>query len=280
MNKFLILLFILNNIWAIGLQGLIIPQNAQILAIANSGLAGNIDPFLNPASNSLDKSYLQYSLNTWFADIKGSQTVYKWDKMFSNHLSIQTWNAKDLELWDNSPDDSPLGTFSTHYVAASYSASHNLNTPYNFGFRLQTIYSHLFTQSLSCISLDFGTIIPINSHINLGAVIKNLGYEFNNKSTLPTESGIGASFNIPTLKTTLLTDLIYNIHGLEFRSALVTNWRFINIKFGSSNSNSRNVKSTGLSINYNKWKFYYGIYFHENSNVLEPPQFFDIRLYL
>ena len=61
---FILSLFLIKSSWAIGLQGLIIPQNGQILSTAGTGIAGDIDPALNPAMNTSTHSYMQYSLNT------------------------------------------------------------------------------------------------------------------------------------------------------------------------------------------------------------------------
>jgi len=245
--NFILSILLISSNWAIGLQGLVIPQNGKILST----------PALNPAMGISSRSYMQYSHNTWLVDIKGGHTLFRWGKEIPKQLSIQTWNAKKLELWGDSPDDSPMGTFGVHYVSAAYSMSHHFNTPYRFGFRLQTYYSHLFTESLSGITMDVGTTIPMGTSITLGAVIRNLGYEFKNnlRADLPLEAGIGAAVKLPIVKASILTDLLYNsINGQELRM--------------------------GFSLNYRSWKINYGIYFHENSAVLGTPQFLDVRRYL
>ena len=287
-KNIIILILLFNNTWAIGLQGLIIPQNGKILSTAGTGIAGDIHPALNPAMGISSHSYMQFSLNNWLGDVSGGHTLFHWGNEIPKQLSIQTWNAKDLELWGDSPDDSPMGTFGIHYVSAAYSMSHHFNTPYRFGFRLQTNYSHLFTESLSGITLDVGTAIPMGTSITLGAVIRNLGYEFKNnlRADLPLEAGIGAAVKLPIVKASILTDLLYNsINGQELRVAISTNWKWMNINAGTSisdknNESIRNAKAMGFSLNYRRWKINYGIYFHENSAVLGIPQFLDVRRYL
>ena len=269
--------------WAIGLQGLVIPQNGKILSTAGTGIAGDIHPALNPAMGISSHSYMQFSLNNWLGDVSGGHTLFHWGNEIPKQLSIQTWNAKDLELWGDSPDDSPMGTFGIHYVSAAYSMSHHFNTPYRFGFRLQTNYSHLFTESLSGITLDVGTAIPMGTSITLGAVIRNLGYEFKNnlRAELPVESGIGAAIKLPIIKASILTDLLYSSsNGQEVRTGVSTNWKWMNINAGTSISKNRNANAMGFSLNYRRWKINYGIYFHENSAVLGIPQFLDVRRYL
>ena len=281
--NFILSITLISCNWAIGLQGLVIPQNGKILSTAGTGIAGDIHPALNPAMGISSHSYMQFSLNNWLGDVSGGHTLFHWGDEIPKQLSIQTWNAKDLELWGDSPDDSPMGTFGIHYVSAAYSMSHHFNTPYRFGFRLQTNYSHLFTESLSGITLDVGTAIPMGTSITLGAVIRNLGYEFKNnlRAELPVESGIGAAIKLPIIKASILTDLLYSSsNGKEVRAGVSTNWKWMNINAGTSISKNRNAKAMGFSLNYRRWKINYGIYFHENSAVLGAPQFLDVRRYL
>ena len=281
--NFILSILLISSNWAIGLQGLVIPQNGKILSTAGTGIAGDIHPALNPAMGISSHSYMQFSLNNWLGDVTGGHTLFHWGNEIPKQLSIQTWNAKDLELWGDSPDDSPMGTFGIHYVSAAYSMSHHFNTPYRFGFRLQTNYSHLFTESLSGITLDVGTTIPMGTSITLGAVIRNLGYEFKNnlRAELPVESGVGAAIKLPIIKVSILTDLLYSSsNGQEVRTGVSTNWKWMNINAGTSISKNRNAKAMGFSLNYRRWKINYGIYFHENSAVLGIPQFLDVRRYL
>ena len=282
-RNFILSILLISSNWAIGLQGLVIPQNGKILSTAGTGIAGDIHPALNPAMGISSHSYMQFSLNNWLGEVSGSHTLLHWGNKIPKQLSIQTWNAKDLELWGDSPDDSPMGTFGIHYVSAAYSMSHHFNTPYRFGFRLQTNYSHLFTESLSGITLDVGTTIPMGTSITLGAVIRNLGYEFKNnlRAEFPVESGIGAAIKLPIIKASILTDLLYSSsNGKEVRAGVSTNWKWMNINAGTSISENRNASSLGFSFNYRSWKINYGIYFHENSAVLGTPQFLDVRRYL
>ena len=282
-QNIIISILLVSATWAIGLQGLIIPQNGQILSTASAGIAGDIDPVLNPAMNTSSHSYMQFSLNRWLGDVSGSRTLFRWGNEIPKQLSIQSWNAKELELWGDSPNDRPLGTFGVHWAAVAFSISHHLNTPYRFGLRIQTNYSNLFTESLTGITLDAGTIIPLGSSLTLGAVIRNLGYEYTNnlRAELPVEVGIGAAVKLPFIQTSILTDLLYNItNGQELRTGITTHWKWLNLNAGTSISENRNAKSIGFSFNYRRWKINYGIYFHENSAVLGTPQFLDVRRYL
>ena len=202
-RNFIISILLINATWAIGLQGLVIPQNGQILATAGTGIAGDIDPALNPAMNISSHPYIQFSLNRWLGEVSGSRTLFRWGGEIPKQVSIQSWSAKDLELWGDSPDDRPLGSFGVHWAAAAFSLSHHFNTPYRFGLRIQTNYAHLFTESLSGITLDAGTIVPLGPSITLGAVIRNIGYEYTNnlRAELPLEGGIGLDIKLPKIRT-------------------------------------------------------------------------------
>ena len=283
MIKYIKVLLLFSNIWAIGYQGLVIPQNGEILSNAGTGIAGNIDPVLNPAMQKIDVPYIQYSLNKWLGDLSGSYTLFRWGKTVQKQVSIQTWNANDIPLYGDSPSTYPIGQFGVHWTSAAFSLSHHFNTPYIFGLRLQTSYSHLFTESLSALTLDLGTFFPINNMLSIAGVMRNIGYEFNNniKANLPLEYGLGINCEIPFLKSSLLSDILYNkSNGEEKRLAFVTNWKIFNINVGKSIAEKRNANSLGFSFNYRRWKINYGVYFHENSTVLGMPRFLDVRCYL
>ena len=267
--------------WSIGLNGLIIPENGHVLSTAGTGIAGGISPGLNPAMHVAKHSYIQFSLNHWLGDIKGSHTAYRWGREIPQYISIQSWNAKDLQLWGENPDSKPLGTFGVHYASAAYSISHHLSTPYRFGVRIQANYTHLFTASMSGITLDAGALFPLGSFITAGAVVRNLGYEYTNnlRAELPMEIGLGTEFKSP-FKISILTDVIYlSDKGMDIRMGLKTHFKWMNVHAGTSIHEKRNAQALGCSFNFRQWLINCGIYNHENS-VLGLPLFLDVRRYL
>lgn len=283
MRLIIVIIFFITHSFAIGLQGLIIPQSGHILSMAGAGIAGDIDPALNPAMLKKDHPYMQFSLNRWLGGVSGSNTLFRWGNEVQKQVSIQSWSAKDLELWGDSPDERPLGSFGVHWASAAFSISHHFNTPYRFGLRIQTNYSHLFTESISGITMDVGTVLPLGSSFTAAGVIRNIGYEYTNnlRAELPVEGGIGLKIKLPKVKTSLMADLLYNLEqGKEMRIAFATDMEFLNFNAGRSISDNRNAISLGFSFNYRSWKINYGIYFHENSAVLGTPKFLDVRRYL
>ena len=94
-QKFILSILLISSNWAIGLQGLVIPQNGKILSTAGTGIAGDIHPALNPAMGISNHSYMQFSLNNWLGDVSGSNTLFHWGNGIPTQLSIQTCNAKN-----------------------------------------------------------------------------------------------------------------------------------------------------------------------------------------
>jgi hypothetical protein len=281
--RYIIISLLITNVYTIGFQGLLIPQNGEILSNAGAGVAGNIDAALNPAMKKNKSPYIQFSTNRWLGDLSGSYTLFRWGRTIQKQVSIQTWSANDLELYGDSPQTSPLGKFGIYWSSASFSLSHNFNTKNIFGLRIQTNYSHLFTESLFGITFDVGTFIPINKLLSFAGTISNIGYEYNKtiQSSIPTSYAIGTCLKIPVLQFSVLSDILYNsTSGLEQRIALTTNKKYLNLNLGKSFSEKRNASSIGISFNYRNWKINNGIYFHENSEALGWPIFLDVRYYL
>ena len=266
--------------WAIGLKGLIIPENGHVLSMASTGIAGGFSPGLNPAIHESEHSYIQFSLNRWFADIKGSHMAYQWGRAAPQTISIQSWNANDLELWGEQPNSSPLGTFGVHYMSVAYSISHDLNTPYRFGIRIQANYTHLYTEFMNGITLDAGVLFPLSSLINIGGVVRNIGYENTNNLTaeLPMEMGMGTELKLP-FQMSLLTDIVLSEKETDIRIGFRTHWKWLNMHAGISIHDKRTSRAAGFSFTFRDWLINYGIYSHENS-ILGIPQFLDVRRYI
>ena len=281
MRTFIYIIVSISLSWCIGIQGLIIPENSYVLSTAGTGIASGEATTLNPAVHSTKKSFVQFSLNKWLGDIKGSHTAYHFGQYFAQSINIQTWNANDIQLWGDKPDSKPLGTFGIHYISAAYSISHDLNSPYRFGLRIETNYSHLFVESMSGMTLDIGILIPINSFMTSGLTIRNFGYEYskNLRVNIPVELGAGTKLDLP-YKISILTDAIYlSNKGLDIRLALIKKGNWLNFNLGASKHDKRIAHAIGFSFNYRKLLISYGLYNHENSE-LGLPQFFDVRLYL
>ena len=268
--------------WGIGVQALNIPRNAGSLGTSNTGIAGNIDPSINPAILSKKNNFLQISMDQWLGYVKGSQAVIQWNNKFTNHLSIRSWNANELELWGDKPENEPLGSFGAHWVSAAYTLSHDFNTAFQYGMQVEGHYSHLFTEYISGVTVNFGLMSQPIQSLNLGVVIRNLGYENTNglNSSLPLTAGIGSAYTITSIKSTVLADLEYDsTHGIILKSALLINWEWLNLRMGHSFNENNTSTALGFGFQYRKWGVGCSILIHENS-ALGLPLFIDIRRYI
>ena len=166
MKKILLIYTVISFSWCIGWKALNIPaENSYDVSTSGTGIAEGVSPSLNPALKINYAPYIQFSFNNWIGEIKGSHLAYHYGKEFSQSITVQTWNSKDIQLWGENPNSNSLGTFSVHYISTAYSISHNLNTPFRFGLRIQGNYFHLFTESENNITLSGGALFPINSFI-------------------------------------------------------------------------------------------------------------------
>ena len=76
MRRLIIYTFIamLNNLWSLGADALLIPQKANILALSGSGIGGNIDIGINPST--YEEPYFGFSSNTWLGGVKGQKSIW------------------------------------------------------------------------------------------------------------------------------------------------------------------------------------------------------------
>tara|TARA_B100000029_G_scaffold205070_1_gene203034 strand:+ start:11890 stop:12747 length:858 start_codon:yes stop_codon:yes gene_type:complete len=268
--------------WSIGTQALNIPRNAGSLGISGAGIAGNIDPSINPAILSNNNNYLQISIDQWLGDVKGSDAAMQWNNNFINHLSLRTWGTNELELWGDKPDDEPLGTFGSNWVSTTYTLSYAGSKKIQYGMQIGLHYSQLFTENISGITTNYGLMFQPSESFNLGAVIRNLGFENKNglNSNLPLIFGIGSAYKVSTLNSIILGDFEYDsLQGVTLKSGFLLDTRWLNFKMGYSFNKNKTSASFGFAFKYQKWQVDCSIMAHENS-VLGIPKFIDIRRYI
>ena len=141
----LFFIFMVSFSWGIGLKGLLIPENGYVLSTVGTGIAEGISPGLNPAFNVTSSSYIQFSLNRWLGDIKGSHIAYHFGKKFSQSVTLQTWNAKELQLWGDTPNSNSLGTFSSNMWAFTGSFGTAITQSSSIGLSFKVIQQNLFS---------------------------------------------------------------------------------------------------------------------------------------
>ena len=123
MIKLIIFIVIFNFGYAIGLQALVIPQKATILAMSGSGIAGDLDIGINPSSSV--KPYLGFSNNTWLAGVSGQKTTWIFKSDMNHSLSFESLGIDDIEYHSNN-DSYPEGYVSANWFAIDYGSSMNM----------------------------------------------------------------------------------------------------------------------------------------------------------
>ena len=277
MIRLLFILLVSIN-WAIGIQGVNLPITAQSLAISNTGIALPLNTSINSSYYLNNKGQVSFSSNYWFEGVSGKTIL----NQFGRHeISLNTFGVDDLELWGEVPDSEPLGKFGLQFSCLSYRYIYNQNSRQNIGVKFKGIHSKLYTESAYGLLFDMGFTQKVNSYLNIGLTLKNVGYFKSGLTTptLPSEYGFGFSFNYTPLKTILLTDFIYSEVNKEiFKFGLITNTNFIDIYGSISKFKMNKYISTGFRLKYKNMSFSYGILF-QDVKVLGIPQSFQISVY-
>ena len=116
--KYIIILIVLNAVFPIGLKALIVPQTAEMISLSSSGIAGNVDIGVNPASIVQDTSSVSFSSNEWLGGLLGSKVSYTKSINNSYHyFSFEYLGIDDIELRDEQPSDLPDGYAKSKWIA-------------------------------------------------------------------------------------------------------------------------------------------------------------------
>ena len=257
-----ILIIFINLSYAIGLKALVIPNNAEIISVSGTGIAGNIDVEINPASIVNIKPYIGFSNNNWLGDLSGNRLTYYWEE--NSLISFESLGLDEIELRDEVPNDEPIGYTEVKWLAIDISQKLNIDrwlkrsTGIDMGYKVKFNYSKVHTDRYYGYTLDFGLQKNINDKITIGAVIKNLGKEYDGSSysTINPRIGIGTSISVPFFKMgwaekdndgnikkdqydssiLILADIIYEDERIIYKIASKTNFPYINLMFGTSYS--------------------------------------------
>ncbi len=265
----------------LGTQALNIPMTARSLALAGSGIGGAEDPYANPAAiYNQQHAALGFSHNNWIGDISGNQVSLFWGEKRPLLLTLQSWSLDGIQLWGDVPDTEPPGTFSSNWIAASFTTGFSLKGS-KVGLTLRNSLSKLYTNSTSAITLDGGVTKALGKRFSVGAVIKNIGTISGSlKQSLPLSLGVGMTYQKPGTRFHLAADLSFDdAHGGVFNCGLTKGWTHFDLLAGLLVSPDQTRLSSGFSFRYRRFEVVYGVAFHDNS-FLGVPQFLDIRLML
>ena len=120
--KNILIIFIFTKIAiSIGLEALNIPSSATSAGIAGTGIAFTEDVWINPASiHIIEKKSIRFTGYNWLGNIPGHEISLFWKGNRPHYISIQSLSIDDIELYGDIPQDKPLGTFSSNWIAGNY----------------------------------------------------------------------------------------------------------------------------------------------------------------
>ena len=281
MKKYLIILIFNQLVFSIGLEALNIPSSASSASISGVGIAETKDIWINPASiyKIKDRS-IRFSTYNWLGNIPGNEISIFWLKNNPHYISLQSSKIDDLELYGDIPQDKPLGTFSTSWVAASYATGFNIYG-FDIGSLIKINFSKLYSEMMYGYTADFGMFYQFSKTINFGFNIKNLGYEYSKKlrTTLPVQLGFGISYLEPILNSVLLVDLINDKNnGTIIKWGLYKKSDFIRYNIGFTKQNEILMYGFGVSYKLQKWGINIGI-LSNNNTVFDISKYLDLIWY-
>tara|TARA_B100000700_G_C14833927_1_gene755898 strand:+ start:157 stop:1005 length:849 start_codon:yes stop_codon:yes gene_type:complete len=280
--KLLLIILIFNQlVFSIGLEALNIPSSASSASISGAGIADSEDIWINPASiyNVKDRS-IRFSTYNWLGSIPGNEMSIFWFKNKPHYISLQSSKIDDLELYGEIPQDKPLGTFSTSWIAASYASGFKISG-FEIGSLMKINFSKLYNEMIYGYTTDIGMLYQFANSINFGFNIKNLGYEYskNLRTSLPIQLGFGVSYIEPILKSVFVLDLINDKNnGTILKWGLYKKSDSIKYKIGFSKQNEIFMYGLGASYRFQQWGLNIGILSH-NSTVFDISKYLDLIWY-
>jgi hypothetical protein len=181
---------------SVGLASLKIGVGARAVALEGAVSALTDDAsaiYWNPANLALiDGTDFVLSHNQHFQSIRFEYAAlaYRYGDQVLG-ISAATVYTGDLELRDEIPRPTPIGTFRCYDVVISGSYARSLSPEVNAGLTLKGIHEKIYVESMNTYAMDAGILYrPAGvSGLSLAAAIRNLG---------PKTSFNEESFSLPT----------------------------------------------------------------------------------
>ena len=290
MKRIIYIIYLVNFIWGIGLDALIIPQKANVIAMSGAGIASDLDIAINPSSKV--RPYLGFSNNNWLAGVSGQKSTWIFTGDTNYFLSFESLGVNDIEYHSDNDSD-PEGYISANWYAVDFGNNFNIdkyfdNMNMQLGYNLKLNYSKLYVENSWGYTLDLGLNKEISDNFNIGFVIKNLGkqyYSSQENININNYVGMGISHNLNIIKSDkFYFDLVYNVdivnHGDNniLKLGVMTKFPYLNLMFGTSQSDGYNDFSYGLSFEIENWMLIFGTLNHDNS-ALGTPRCIELRKY-
>jgi len=293
-KKIILLICSINIILPIWLDALLIPHKANTLALSNTGIGGNVDPSINPASLNMINAYIGTSSNKGYIDASGGKSVWIFGNNVQRYISVESFGVDEIPIQlDN--DGIPEGYTTTDWLAFDYGSAITISKSekLNMGYNIKLNYIKLDTERYWGYTFDLGLNNQINDKVNLGFVIKNLGQEYStteDKINIDDYSylGFGLGYRADIVRRDkfyvnmdIYFDYIYSKQNNIFKFATHTRFPYVNLMLGStyiSGEHEFNDFSYGISLEFKNWMILFGSSIHENSAIGTPTSF-EIRKY-
>ena len=280
MNKYFFIILV-NTIFCLGVESIVLPQNALEIASANSGIADSKNIGVNFSNINNLKNGFNLSSIAWYQDVKGGNIEYKWGQENHHYLSLYNLSADDIDLRYLIPSDEPIDIFDIHHVSIAYGFGKNFNN-YKMGAKASINYNQLYTDESLGYNIDIGMSYRYNNFISLGVAINQLGAEKIAGSFIsyPVQAGLGLTLDLNRLNSQFHSDIIYNdsfSDEITLRLSSKTKISSLNIITGYNHSKSKSEFSCGLSFEYRKFQFNYGVAFHQ---ALGTPVIFSLKYHI
>ena len=283
--KKLILLIYITSLTAVGLGGASLQVDAISLAHYGTGIAADVDISINPASIlNVRNNKLSFSYNKWFNEVKGSMIKHEFKNQY---IILNSYELNDIDLWGDSPDSDPIGTFGTHFISLAYGRGFEYNN-IKFGAQSNAIHARLYTESTLALLFSISMQYNISSSFSVGSLVKNFGFINSDleKNKIPFTRGVGCAYKINKLNTTFMLDYLNDdLAGSATKFAFNINYGFLNFIFGISSIGHKSLHfdekifiSGGFEFKYRNWAFSYGILQQDNES-LGVPQSFQVSWY-
>ena len=280
MVRYIFIIFI-NTILCLGIESISLPQNALEIASSNSGIANSKNIGFNFSNINNLKNGFNISSISWYQDVKGGNIEYKWGKKNHHYLSLYNLSADDIDLRYLTPSDEPIDVFDIHHISMAYGFGKSFNN-YQIGTKASINYNQLYTDESLGYNIDLGMSYKYNDFVSLGVAINQLGAEKIEGSFInyPLQTGLGLTLNLDGLYSQFHSDIIYNdslSDEITYRLSSTTKISSLNLITGYNYSKSKSEFSCGLSFNYRKFQFNYGIAFHQ---ALGTPIIFSLKYHI
>ena len=290
MKRIIYIIYLVNFIWGIGLDALIIPQKANVIAMSSGGIASDLDIAINPSSKV--RPYLGFSNNNWLAGVSGQKSTWIFTGDTNYFLSFESLGVNDIEYHSDNDSD-PEGYISANWYAVDFGNNFNIdkyfdNMNMQLGYNLKLNYSKLYVENSWGYTLDLGLNKEISDNFHIGFVIKNLGkqyYSSQENISINNYVGMGISHNLNIIKSDkFYFDLVYNVDIVNhsdnniLKLGAMTKFPYLNLMFGTSQSEGYNDFSYGLSFEVENWMLIFGTLNHDNP-ALGTPHCIELRKY-